>query len=198
MNYLAHAYLSFNNEHILVGNMISDYVKGVKKYEYGAIIQKGIMLHRMIDEFTDRHDATRMAKAFYKPAVGPYSGAFVDVMYDHYLAVDNKEFLPLGLDEFAQLTYRSLDKFTGTFPEKFGRMYPYMKQQNWLSNYSTLDGAKKSFEGLARRTAYLQSSEAAYDVFLQHYDELKQCYAAFFPDIKSFALQNLELLLNEK
>ncbi len=196
MNYLAHAYLSFGNERILVGNMISDHVKGIKKFEYDATVQKGIMLHRMIDEFTDKHDATRMAKAFYKPAVGPYSGAFVDVMYDHYLAVDNNEFRPAGLNEFARETYLSLDKFTGVFPEKFGRMYPYMKQQNWLSNYSTLDGAKKSFEGLTRRTAYLQSSEPAYEVFLAHYNELQQCYAAFFPDIKNFARQNLELLLN--
>ena len=31
MNYLAHAYLSFNDPEILVGNMISDFVKGKKK-----------------------------------------------------------------------------------------------------------------------------------------------------------------------
>ena len=30
MNYLAHAYLSFGNEPVLIGNMISDFVKGNK------------------------------------------------------------------------------------------------------------------------------------------------------------------------
>jgi len=30
MNYLAHAYLSFDHEEILVGNLISDFVKGKK------------------------------------------------------------------------------------------------------------------------------------------------------------------------
>jgi acyl carrier protein phosphodiesterase len=30
MNYLAHAFLSFKNEDVLTGNMISDYVKGQK------------------------------------------------------------------------------------------------------------------------------------------------------------------------
>ena len=39
MNYLAHAYLSFGNEDILVGNMISDFVKGKKKYDYSITIQ---------------------------------------------------------------------------------------------------------------------------------------------------------------
>ena len=63
MNYLAHAYFSFNHTDILTGNMISDFVKGKKKYDYPPGIQKGIALHREIDEFTDAHEATRLAKA---------------------------------------------------------------------------------------------------------------------------------------
>ncbi len=34
MNYLAHAYLSFNDPDVLAGNMISDFVKGKKKFDY--------------------------------------------------------------------------------------------------------------------------------------------------------------------
>ena len=48
MNLLAHAYLSFNNPPVLVGNMISDYVKGKKKFLYDPAIQKGIELHRVV------------------------------------------------------------------------------------------------------------------------------------------------------
>ena len=62
MNLLAHAYLSFNNPPILVGNMISDYVKGKKQFLYDPLIQKGIQLHRIIDDFTDHHPATQDAK----------------------------------------------------------------------------------------------------------------------------------------
>jgi len=64
MNYLAHAYLSFNVPSILVGNMISDFVKGSSKLGYPVSIQKGIMLHRDIDAFTDTHPATAKAKDF--------------------------------------------------------------------------------------------------------------------------------------
>ena len=55
MNYLAHAFLSFRNPQILVGNMISDFVKGKKKEDYPDLIKKGIMLLRAIDNFTDLH-----------------------------------------------------------------------------------------------------------------------------------------------
>ena len=65
--------------------MISDFVKGKKKFDYPAGIQKGIMLHRHIDNFTDTHEATREAKEIFRPHYRLYSGAFVDVVYDHCL-----------------------------------------------------------------------------------------------------------------
>ncbi len=80
MNYLAHAYLSFNEPEILVGNMISDFVKGKKQFDFAETIHKGIVLHRSIDAFTDEHEITKQAKEIFKPAVGLYAGAFVDVV----------------------------------------------------------------------------------------------------------------------
>ena len=66
MNYLAHAYLSFNHPGILAGNMINDYVKGKSQYDYPPIIQKGLQLHRFIDHFTDLHPSTAAAKIYFK------------------------------------------------------------------------------------------------------------------------------------
>ena len=92
MNYLAHAWLSFGQRDILVGNMISDFVKGKKRFDYSEPVQKGITLHRAIDTFTDEHEATKEAKKFFKPVVGLYAGAFMDIVYDHFLATDENEF----------------------------------------------------------------------------------------------------------
>jgi acyl carrier protein phosphodiesterase len=66
MNFLAHAFLSFNDKDLLTGNMISDFVKGKKRYDYPISIQKGITLHRAIDEFTDCHPVTAKAKEFFR------------------------------------------------------------------------------------------------------------------------------------
>src|ERR1700741_1079613 len=92
MNYLAHAYLSFNNSDILTGNMINDYVKGKKKFDYTEGIQKGMTLHRAIDTFTDEHPAIKKAKEFFKADYRLYAGAFVDIVLDHFLAKDENEF----------------------------------------------------------------------------------------------------------
>src|ERR1700759_3288226 len=88
MNYLAHAYLSFEIPEITVGNLISDFVKGRQKENYPSKIRQGIMLHRAIDNFTDTHAVTRKAKIYLKEPYGLYAGPLVDIIYDHFLAND--------------------------------------------------------------------------------------------------------------
>ena len=151
MNYLAHAYLSFEEPEILAGNMISDFVKGKQKLAYSKGIQAGIMLHRFIDSFTDMHPVTHEAKQYFKEAVGLYSGAFVDIVYDHFLAMDEAQHTSQQLKDFSHQTYQKLEAFTIVMPEKFARMFPYMKAQDWLYNYRTINGIENSFGGLVRR-----------------------------------------------
>ena len=195
MNYLAHAYLSFKNPDILVGNLISDFVKGKKKFNYTVPIQNGISLHRMIDEFTDKHEATNSAKKFFKPDYGLYAGAFIDIVYDHFLANDKKEFPQHELEAFAQSTYKQLAPYENTFPEKFQIMFHYMQLQNWLYNYQFKKGIYSSFLGMVRRAKFLHDAQPAFAVLENNYDALKNCYEIFFPAVKRFAftqLQNLQ------
>ena len=121
MNYLAHAYLSFNDREILTGNMISDFVKGKMKFQYPSRILAGINLHRLIDNFTDDHAATREAKEFLRPHYRLYSGAFVDVMYDHFLATDETEFTESSLLAYSEKVYDSLAETSAWLPD-FGCM----------------------------------------------------------------------------
>ncbi|UEG50948.1 ACP phosphodiesterase [Ferruginibacter lapsinanis] len=193
MNYLAHAYLSFNQPQLLIGNMISDFVKGKQKFDYPIEIQNGIMLHRAIDEFTDNHPATHQAKQFFKKDYRLYAGAFVDVVYDHFLANDTNEFEnEKALNEFAQKTYLTLQNEKVVLPNRFQQMLPYMQSQNWLYNYQYRDGIEKSFGGLVRRATYLNESAIAFNIFNNHYLEIQHCYNNFFADVKKFAAHHLQ------
>jgi acyl carrier protein phosphodiesterase len=243
MNYLAHAYLSFEITDITIGNMISDFVKGKQKLDYPIAIQQGIMLHRFIDSFTDSHAVTRQAKSFFKEAYGLYAGPLVDVVYDHFLANDPLRFpetgekgpvggrgagqgarIPAegvpspadsargpeggaigdeetggtGLKAFAQKTYERLSTKQALMPERFGRLFHYMRAQDWLFNYRYKQGILNSFEGLARRAAYMGSSEQAGQLFEKHYSGLEACYIDFFPALQDFALRTLEQLQEVK
>lgn len=194
MNYLAHAYLSFGHPEILAGNMISDFVKGKRKFDYLPGIQKGIALHREIDNFTDTHLATRDAKEIFRPAYRLYAGAFIDVVYDHFLATDTNEFTPPTLLQFTETTYKQLAPFMDLMPEKFQQIFPYMRQQNWLNNYQYPVGIERSMTGVVRRSAYLTESATAFALFEAHYAFLQSCYQRFFPDLKSFVIEQMPLL----
>lgn len=194
MNYLAHACLSFNDPGILVGNMISDFVKGKKKFDYPLPIQAGITLHRMIDTFTDAHPATKEAKEFFRPHYRLYSGAFIDVVYDHFLATDITEFTQPSLLEFSEQVYAVLEENKQWLPERFASMFPYMRSQNWLYNYRTIWGTEKSFGGLVRRSVYLTESDTASKLFNEHYQPLQDCYRHFWQEAKPFAQKQYELL----
>jgi acyl carrier protein phosphodiesterase len=177
---------------VLVGNMISDFVKGKTKFDYPAIVQVGISLHRAIDQFTDEHAATKTAKKIFQPHYRLYSSAFIDVAFDHFLAIDPVEFPGDSLKSFAQDTYESLSRYTGIFPAAFAGMFPYMKKHDWLYNYRHPWGIQRSFEGLAHRAAYIKESATAFLLFEKHYDELHRHYKDFFPALKEFSLMTLQ------
>lgn len=178
MNFLAHAYLSFEEPDLLLGNMISDFVRGKKKFDYPLTIQKGISLHRSIDTFTDCHPLTKEARKFFSEDYGLYSGAFVDIVFDHFLARE----LP-ALEEFAQRTYVQLESNIDHHPENFRDVFVSMKKYNWLYNYSQEYGIERSFSGLVYRAKYMHDSTRAFNLFLNHYDELGKIYSSFFPEL---------------
>lgn len=195
MNYLAHAYLSLQHPKILMGNMISDFVKGKDQFNFEPSVLAGIQLHRSIDRFTDAHSATKAANALLEPAAGRYAGALVDIVYDHFLAKDASIFPTApSLQVFSASVYTQLEKESHFFPEKFARLFPFMQQQNWLYHYQFNWGVARSFEGLVRRAKYLEEATPVYLLFEQEYYQLQELYQEFMPAVKAHVEKELSKL----
>lgn len=175
--------------------MISDFVKGSSRLGFSGNIANGILLHRNIDEFTDGHPVTKKAKQIFRPAYRLYSGPIMDILYDYYLANDASLFSIESLASFTRLTYKNLEEHSSSLPQGFIHMFSYMKAQDWLFHYRTKEGIRKSLQGLIRRASYLSESDTAFRLFIEHIDELKQCYDEFFPDVKQFAKQRMKELV---
>jgi acyl carrier protein phosphodiesterase len=195
MNYLGHAYLSFDSRPILVGNMISDFVKGKEQFVFSGKVQQGILLHRQIDQFTDTHPAIRKAMEIFRPYYRLYSAPIMDILLDHFLANDQSLFDDQSLKEFTQRTYRNLEECSASLPARFVHVFTYMKTDDWLYGYKYPEGMQKSLHGLVRRASFIKESDTAYRLFLEHHSYLNECYHDFFPDVKQFAKQKLEELI---
>lgn len=192
MNLLAHAYLSFNEPGVLVGNMISDHVKGKTRYNFPSEIRMGIQLHREIDSYTDVHPATRALKEFFKPFYGLYAAPFSDIVYDYFLANDKSAFPTEGsLLKFTEDTYKDIESHREWLPGHFPYMFSYMQRDNWLFNYRLDEGIEHGFRGLVRRAAYMNSHREAFEIFLANKSAMRDCYEDFFPGLKEHALHIL-------
>ena len=105
MNYLAHAFLSNNNPDLLVGNFIADHIKGNNFKGYSEHIQKGILLHRNIDTFTDNHPNFKLAKRVFYKGFEKHSGILIDIYFDYFLATNFTNYTPTSLNEFCINSY---------------------------------------------------------------------------------------------
>lgn len=187
MNYLAHAYLSFNDQSLIVGNMIADYVKGKHWQEYDPGIQQGIQLHRAIDTFTDTHPVTLAAREYFQASCGRYSAVFIDIVYDHFLANDTSIFSEQSLSAFTKQIYRTVAQQHDILPPVFQQVFRHMQQHDWLYGYRFMDGIYKSFSGIVHRAKFLEvTADAPFEVLKQHYDKLADHYSTFFPELVAF------------
>ncbi len=59
MNYLAHLFLSGNNDLLKIGNFMADGIRGNDYLNFPEEVKNGIILHRHIDTFTDAHPMYR-------------------------------------------------------------------------------------------------------------------------------------------
>lgn len=187
MNFLAHALLSFGDPELLTGNIISDFVKGKRKFDLPRGILAGIELHRAIDRFTDDHPENREARKVFHSAYRLYSASILDIVYDHFVANRAEEWISRSLEEFVEEVYSSLDKHTAHFPPVFQRMFPYMRSQNWLFHYKNEHGIFQSLNGLKRRATYIAEVDTAYSIFLKEKETLRDHFNRFYPELKAFA-----------
>ena len=186
MNFLAHSYLSFSEEQ-LVGNMIADFVKNRDVARLPESIQKGIKLHRAIDTFTDAHPLIHEAKAPFRPLVRLYSGAFVDVAFDYFLANDTTENSQREWQEHSREVYAVLRRYEEFLPEVFKKVLDKMQQDDWLNNYRNEWGIEYSFRNVVNKAQFLDKTTNVFPTFLANKDFLREKYEIFFPEIKSFA-----------
>ena len=148
MNYLAHIYLSGDNELITIGNFMADGIKGKKYKKYPKDIQIGILLHREIDTFTDAHKTVRKSTKRLHEKYSHYSGVIVDILYDHFLAKNWNTYSDIPLETYCETFYDSLKENFDILPERVQRLMHYMIADNWLVSYASIGGIQKVLEGM--------------------------------------------------
>ncbi len=198
MNFLAHIFLSFEDDEITIGNFIADSIRGNKFKHLPERVQTGIMLHRQIDTFTDAHPTVRQSTKRLHENYGHYSGIIVDIFYDHYLAKNWKTYSDTPLDVFVDNFYDLLEDNYEILPIGVQRMMPYMISDNWIFNYSKMDGIARVLNGMNRRTKNKSKMNFAILDLEKHYNAFEKEFTSFFEELTAFSKQKYITLTETK
>ncbi|MEZ4903667.1 MAG: acyl carrier protein phosphodiesterase [Spirosomataceae bacterium] len=187
MNYLAHFYLSFDQEPLIVGNLLGDFARGrldhPRHSHYHTGIKKGILLHRYIDSFTDTHPVGQRCRQALPTHFGKFRGVVMDMYFDYFLAKYFKEYHPQPLKEFTSHIYEVLHKYQAILPPDAQRLVASMIKYDWLYHYQFLEGMNRSFQGMSKRFPFLNGIEQAGEELRQNEAVYAAYFHAFFPDL---------------
>lgn len=186
MNFLAHLYLSGDDEDLILGNFIADMVKGRQIEKFSPGIVKGIKMHRRIDQYTDDHPVVAQSKNRLRNKYRHYSAVVVDLYYDHFLAKHWNDYSKTSIDSFISNAYNVLMVNYLLLPSRAQRILPFLIGSNWLVNYGNLQKLQKNFESLASRTPFESKMELAVNDLVANYNEFSGEFREFFPQLINF------------
>lgn len=196
MNYLAHIYLSGDNDLVTIGNFIADGIKGKSYKKRKREVQIGILLHRHIDTFTDAHKTVRKSTKRLHKNYGHYSGVIVDILYDHFLAKNWKKYSDIPLEDYVNSFYNSLETHYEILPLRIQKMMPYMLADNWLLGYASIDGISRVLIGMNKRTKNISGMDKAVNELEEFYQEFESEFTLFFDELMTSSKEKLKELNN--
>jgi acyl carrier protein phosphodiesterase len=197
MNFLAHIFLSNNDNQITIGNFSADGIRGKRYKKYPIEIQKGILLHRQIDTFTDAHPTVRLSTKRLHENYGHYSGVIVDILYDHFLAKNWSQYSDIPLPEYIEGFYDLLEDNFETLPVRIQKMMPHMIADNWLLSYAEIEGIQKVLDGMNRRTKNRSGMNTATVELQEFYTEFEEEFTSFFEELRTFSKDTLNTIETE-
>jgi len=189
MNFLAHIYLSFGDDEITIGNFIADSIRGNKIDHLPTRIQKGVLLHREIDTYTDAHTIPKISSKRLHKNYSHYSRVIVDIFYDHFLAKNWKNYSDTSLKNYVENFYELLEDNYPILPNGVQRMMPYMIADNWIYNYSKMEGIGRVLNGMNRRTKNKSKMNFAILDLEEHYTDFEKEFTSFFEELITFSKQ---------
>jgi acyl carrier protein phosphodiesterase len=194
MNFLAHIYLSGDNDLIKIGNFMADGIRGHDYLDFPPEVQKGIILHRAIDTFTDAHPIFRKSKHRLHEKYGHYSGVIIDIFYDHFLAKNWSVYSTKKLEVVANDFYESLKSNHEILTERTKGMMPYMIARNWLVSYASIEGLSMILFQMDHRTKNRVDMNLSINELKEFYTEFEDEFTSFFEELRLHCQEKLAIL----
>ncbi len=173
---------------------MADGIHGKHFDNFPMDIQKGIILHRAIDTFTDAHPIFRQSTKRLHTNYHHYSGIIVDIFYDHFLAKNWSDYSEESLENYTERFYESLRDNYDFLNEKTQKMVPYLIHQNWLMSYQTIEGIEFILEKMDNRMKRNSIMRLSVAELRTYYAEFEEEFTYFFEELRTYSNQKIKNL----
>lgn len=183
MNYLAHCYLSCSDEDLLLGNIMTDFLRKSEEPNYQGRVLDGIHLHREIDQFTDNHPASLDLRNILRPRHDKYASVVVDLIWDRLLCLNWKHFSGQSIRDFVDPLYGVLRRRKEELPKKFNARLDKMIESDFLLAYATEENMLKSLTWMDKRVNFPSNFKSAILDLQENEEHIQKLFMQFFPEL---------------
>lgn len=191
MNFLAHIVLSGDDDDILVGNFMGDFVKGSQWKLLPDKVAQGALLHRFIDFETDVHPISFELRTYLHPVVGKYASVALDMLFDHLLASHFERYMQSALADYTKKAYARLNDKTSFMPPPCQFLFDRMKADDWLTSYASYDGLENAMLRLEQRIGRQVGFDRVREVFLNENDRFINGFHLIFPELQRHCTEKI-------
>lgn len=176
-------YLSCNDPDLTAGNYVADFITNSQLAAFPENIQKGVLLHRAIDSFTDNHPVIQSCNARLRPSQRKYAPVVTDIIMDYMLSLHWAEFHHEPLADFAVGIYTTLEAYFPVFPEKVQVLLPKMIKDDFLLSCSNDVRLQNTLKFLSRRAGFENNIHLSHHDIELEFHAYKDDFFNFFPDV---------------
>ena len=186
MNFLFHLYLSGNDQELLVGNFMGDFVKGrLSQGDYPPKILDGLLLHRKIDSFAQVNSSFQTSRRRLPERFGLYRGILVDMFYDHFLASQWSTWSRRSFEEYLHWVRIVVNHHLDLMPDQLQEFCPVICNE-LLPSYRTVPGIGAALSRMSRHVSRNNPLAEGTTELERQYEQLKADFETFMPAVQRF------------
>jgi acyl carrier protein phosphodiesterase len=184
MNFLAHLWLAGSDDGLRLGALLGDFVRGgMDDSLLPANVQKGIQLHRFIDQHLDALPEMAELRQTFDSPFRRYAGIILDVAFDHQLAMRWSEYSSQSLEQFDKDLRTLLAEHDELLPDDLKGFMRYADRRGLFASYRDKEEILYSLAGVGRRLSRSNPLHRVGEIWDEHEKEFANGFEQIFPQI---------------
>ena len=166
--------------------MLGDFVRGKQALaEFDDDIQRGIMLHRHIDAFTDSLPGIIELRSWFLPPFRRYGGIIIDLAFDYELAIRWNGYSETSLENFDQGVREMLARHDKQLTGQLKGFMHYADRRGLFTAYREEPEILYSLRGVGRRLSRPNPLHRVDELWGDFEPLVSACFEPVFEEIQS-------------